>query len=131
MKTDLGQLMEDLTGTARSDDGLVTAELDAEGRLQRLSLDPELLRRGRNGPVLDTTTLADRITAVVNAAYDDLVQKLSARNSEQLAAFTNELQAATSAVERSLDDLGTNLQRSMRELGSNPPPMPDLRERPQ
>lgn len=70
-------LMETLTGTAESADGLVEATVSAQGELSELILDPRVYRE------LDTDELADRIRAAVNDAHrrtqDELFLALAGR----------------------------------------------------
>ncbi|MDQ3578333.1 MAG: YbaB/EbfC family nucleoid-associated protein [Actinomycetota bacterium] len=111
-------------GTADSDDGQIHAVLDAQGRLRQLHLAPELLRRGTG---LDSTTLADRIRDTVNAAYDDLVEKLTEHNSKEMADLTEGLERTVADVERSLDSIATDIRRRMYDDGTETPP-PILRD---
>ena len=118
---------DELRGEASSSDNHVHAVLDSTGRLSELRLEPELLRRGRDGTVLDSTTLASRIRDTINMAYDDLVAKLAEKQNKEMAELADELTETTAGVSRSLGDLSLDIHQSMRDLGLDLPPPPSFR----
>lgn len=119
----------DSGATATSHDRLISAALDADGRLDKLSLRPELFRfAGNGGMTLDSTIIAERIREVINSAYDDLVRQLAERNSGDMSMLAEDLQAAVTDLERTFGDLGSDLRRDVRRLGVDVPPPPELRD---
>lgn len=57
--------MAGITGTAESDDGLISATTGVRGQLQSLELDPRIYRKP------DSTALAAEITKTVRAAAEE------------------------------------------------------------
>jgi DNA-binding protein YbaB len=75
------RLMETVSGTAESADGLIEATVSTRGALTELVLDPRVYRE------LDTDDLAAQIRAAVNDAHQRAQEEL-------LLAFVDQLPAA-------------------------------------
>lgn len=67
---DLTRQAREVTGSATSSDGLITATVDARGQLVQLDIDPRIYRRP------DSRELADSIVETIKAAADDAQEQV-------------------------------------------------------
>ncbi|MGH4020369.1 MAG: YbaB/EbfC family nucleoid-associated protein [Pseudonocardiaceae bacterium] len=95
----------DITGRGEAADGLIHATVGSDARLQDLQLDPALLRPGQRGPVKDSGVLAEEITAAVNAAVDDLQNKIRNSTADPIGRLGADLDQVAADFERVLDHL--------------------------
>lgn len=106
-----------VVGVASSADGQVQASVAANGKLQTLTISPDLLRRTRSGsPVVGSALLAEEITRVVNSAIDDLVRRAALRSVPGPAALTSELADISADLGRALNTTRAELERAERRI---------------
>ncbi|MGH3913635.1 MAG: YbaB/EbfC family nucleoid-associated protein [Pseudonocardiaceae bacterium] len=105
-----------LIGTAESEDGRIQAVISQDGRLRELRLAPEVLRRGRDGTVMDSATLADKITRTVNAAMDDLLDRYRQTAPDDFVEVQAQLAATVEDFQRELGQISADITRAKQRL---------------
>ncbi|MCA1673992.1 MAG: YbaB/EbfC family nucleoid-associated protein [Actinobacteria bacterium] len=105
-----------LIGTAESEDGRIQAVISQDGRLRELHLAPEVLSRGRDGTVMDSATLADKITRTVNAAMDDLLDRYRQTAQDDFVEVQAQLAATAEDFQRELGQISADILRAKQRL---------------
>lgn len=74
------------------------------------------MRMGPRGPVMDTQTMAEEITDAVNAALDDLRDKIR-KNADPIDdRLSADLNRAAEGFERALGEIAGDLARAQQRL---------------
>ncbi|MQA87552.1 MAG: hypothetical protein GEV03_23745 [Streptosporangiales bacterium] len=109
---------DELAGHGEAANGLVSVTVGSDGRLRTLHLDPQVMRMGQRGPVMDSHTLAAEITTAVNAAIDDLQSKVREGTGDIAGRLEADLDQVTGNFERALEQIDTDIARAHRRLQS-------------
>lgn len=113
-----GEQSTDIVGHGGAAGGLIRAAVGSDARLRDLQLDPLLLRLGPRGPVKDSRSLAEEITAAVNSAIDDLHDKIRNSTADPIGRLGADLDEVAADFEGALDQMATDLVRARRRLES-------------
>ena len=110
-----GRSAEAVTGQGASADGLISATVTEQGRVERVELSPDLLRSAQGGAI-DTGPVGDGIATAVNAAMDDLAAKLRTGASDGFDGLEAKLDEVTAGFERALGKVAEDLERAQKRL---------------
>lgn len=100
-------MTDDVRGDGTAADGAVRVTVGADGRIDELHLEPRLLGSG-------VTVVADAVREAVNAAQDDVAEKL--RSNSPMHAFETEMDRITDGFERAIEKVAKDLAEVQKRM---------------
>ncbi len=96
--------------TGEAAGGLIRVELDADGRLWELDLDPRVM-------ALTATELRDALVTAITQAQDELRDEVEAAVRPYAAAFPEQVAEATAVADRRFAEISTALYDIAKRTG--------------
>lgn len=102
-------------GMGGAADGLVQARVTADGKIDELRIDPQVMRHSANrSSTLED--LAEDIKTAVNQAIDDLGDQAARSAGEIMDTLGADLNQVTAGFERAMEQITDDIVRAQRRL---------------